>query len=833
MKAALMLSAAAMAVFATTAAQAQSDNGAPVPQSTPQANSQEGAAVTSTSSNGTAEGGLAEIVVTAQRVAESSQRTPIALDVIEPDELARQNVTRAEDLARVTPALAASSSGGPITNFFVRGVGNNTFNAYSDPAIAFNYDGVYIGRPSSTSGFFYDLQRVELLKGPQGTLYGRNATAGAINVIPNRPELDDTSASFSASFGNYNWRIGQAALNLPLGDKVAVRFSGAFSAHDGFQDDGTGAQDQYGGRAQIYYEPTPDLSLRVSGDYFHQGGTTGSGYYLAAVNPMFGPTGFAGYQIAPTGLSVNSGVDGPQSEALLASRFVSQMGRAGATLSSSPFNDNDYWGVTAELNWKTAAGTLTVQPAYREATLDYQFTGTMRAGYSHEQDGQTSLEARWAGNVGNRIDYLVGGIYFEESIDARASYNQLSLIPFQDFSTRTYSAAGFGKLTVHVTDALSLTAGGRYTSDVKHFDGNADVYIPFCGNPAPPQDFCPTLPFTPPVYTAAALESYYQGLVIPVTPVPLFVIPGTPPGTPFVLRSSLAIDQRLKNDKFTYRLAAQYDLSPRSMVYASFETGYHAGGFSFARGLESYQPETIDAYTIGTKNRFLDNRLQFNLEAFVWKYRNQQYSQFGYDLSTPPTTVLLTRNIGSNTIKGLDLDLDALVTTTTRVSANVQYLDTNYDSFTYFVPNQGLPPITTCGYAPTTQNTSAGVISVYQVDCSGRPAFNSPKWSFNLNGEQTIHLGDADLVLQADTRYRSSSYTSADYPVYGTADANFVTNGSITMQNEADGWFITAFVQNLTDSRRLVGAALNTAASLVVANVEQPRTYGVRFGGKF
>ena len=130
---------------------------APLPQSSPAANAPQGAAVSSATPEGE---GLADIVVTAQRVTESSQRTPLAIDVIKPDELQRQNVIRAEDLSRTSPALASASGGGPTTVFFVRGVGNATVNAYSDPAIAFNYDGVYIGRPSSTSGVFYDLQQI-------------------------------------------------------------------------------------------------------------------------------------------------------------------------------------------------------------------------------------------------------------------------------------------------------------------------------------------------------------------------------------------------------------------------------------------------------------------------------------------------------------------------------------------------------------------------------------------------------------------------------------------------------------------------------------------------
>jgi iron complex outermembrane receptor protein len=247
---------------------------APVPQSTPEANLEQGAAVGTTTP--ASEDGLAEIVVTTQRVAESSQRAAIAIDVVQPEDLVRQNVIWAEDLSRTSPALAPTGGGGPTTAFFVRGVGNGTVNAYSDPAIAFNYDGVYIGRPSSTSGIFYDLQRVEVLKGPQGTLYGRNATGGAINVIPNRPELGEIGAEFSAGYGNYNWLTGQAAVNMPLGRNAAVRVAGTLASRDAFLSDGTGRQREHGARIQLYAEPTDRLTLRSGFDYAHRPSGTSS-----------------------------------------------------------------------------------------------------------------------------------------------------------------------------------------------------------------------------------------------------------------------------------------------------------------------------------------------------------------------------------------------------------------------------------------------------------------------------------------------------------------------------------------------------------------------------
>ncbi|WP_404714102.1 TonB-dependent receptor [Sphingomonas sp. MMS24-J13] len=809
---------------------------APATPSPPTANAPQGAAVGTVTPEGQ---GLAEIVVTAQRVSESSQRTPLAIDVVKPEELQRQNVIRAEDLARTAPALAAiGGTGGPTTAFFVRGVGNGTVNSYSDPAIAFNYDGVYIGRPSSTSGVFYDLQRVEVLKGPQGTLYGRNATGGAINVIPNRPKLGENGGEFTLGYGNYNWLTGQAAVNLAVGEKVAARFAGTIARHDAFLSDGTGKQREYAGRAQLYAEPTEQLNLRIGLDYAHQGGSSQSGFYLGTVDPVFGATGFAGYKYTPTNFSRQQGLLDPASNALLSSRFVTQAGRAGAVVDGQPYNDDDYWGATGELNYKTDIGTLTIQPAYREAKLDYTFNGVFRQAGVKEKDKQTSVEARLAGKIGPSLDYLLGGMYFDENINTpNAFYDQSTLSPIQHFTTGTKSYAGFGKLTFRPIDKLSLTAAGRYTSDKKTFDGLSQVYILFCGNPASfPPNSCPTLPFVPTVRSTAEMESFYTSRGIPVTSVPLYVLPpflGGSQTAPFVLRSPIAIDSGLKNEKFTYRLAAQYDLTSRNMLYASYETGYHGGGFSFARGVESYKPETIRAYTIGSKNRFFGNTLQINGEAFLWKYKDQQFTQFGYDLGSPPATVYLTRNIGNSTIKGAEFDVELLATPNTLLSANVQYLDAKYDSFVYYAPNQGLPPNTACGYAPITQTATDGsVLNVFRVDCSGKQAFNSPKWSLNLNAQQTIPLGSHKLVLQAGTRYRGSSYSSADYLSYLKSEAAFVSNASVTLSTDNERWFASVYVFNLENNQRLVGGTTNSAG-VISAAAEQPRTYGLRIGGKF
>jgi len=811
------------------AGQAGDPQSAPVPQSPAELNSPQGGAPTTT----TPDAGLADIVVTAQRVSESSQRAPIAISVIRPEDLVRQAVTRPEDLSRIVPALVATSAGGSYTTFQIRGVGNGALNAYSDPAVAFNYDGVYIGRPSSTSGTFYDLQRVEVLKGPQGTLYGRNATGGAINVIPNKPKLREFAVDGVASYGNYDAVTAQGAVNVPAGEHVAFRLAGSYARHDGYQTDGTFNQKEYGARAQAYWEASPDLNLRISGDYADQGNRSFN-TYLASVAPIFGPTGITGFNVIPSGLKPGQGLLDPASRAYFASQYASAAGRAGAVIQGQPFTDNDYYGILGELNWKVGPGTLTVEPAYRDSKLNNLITPGMNGAGTDEHDRQTSVEARYAASVGS-LDLLIGGFYFNEKIATNTYFSQFTLVPYQDFSTKTDSYAGFGKLTWHATSKLSLSAAGRYTKDDKDFSGLSDLYLLFCGNPAL-GNRCPTTPFIPLVPDAAQLRAFYAARNIPVTNVPLYVLPpflGGSQTAPFVLNAPVAIDATLKNDKFTYRLAADYQFNGRSMVYASYETGYHSGGFAFARGLETYKPETISAWTLGTKNRFFNNRVQLNVEGFYWRYRNQQVSQFGFDLGNPPATVYLTRNIGRSSIYGIDADAQVLLTRNTLLNANVQYVHTNFDSYVYFLPNQGSPPITQCGYAPTTQTVNGSTLAVYRIDCSGQESLNTPKWSFNLNGQQTIPLGDYKLVLQAGTRYRGRAQQDPNFSRYFFAKAGTLSNASVTFGPADERWFVTGFINNLENYRRLFAVSQVSSTGNYIGSYEAPRTYGVRAGFRF
>ena len=314
--------------------------------------------------------GLADIVVTAQRRVESSQRAGIAIDVVGGAEVLSQGVTQPSDLNRIVPSLEVQDAGGANKTFFLRGVGNFTVNGYSDPAIAVNYDGVYLGRPTSTSGLFYDLERLEVLKGPQGTLYGRNATAGAINILPAKPKLGDVSGFLDASYGNYNAVNVQGALNLPIGSIAAVRLSGNVVSRDGYLSDGTSDEKTQAARAQLLVEPSADLTLRLAADWSHSGGKgIGSSYDGAyALNFATGR-----YNFVPSGLDASVGLFDPKAQAYRQSLFLGVSGRTADPLANNVYLNNDFYGVNGELTWNTGAGTLTVIPAWRKADLNYNF----------------------------------------------------------------------------------------------------------------------------------------------------------------------------------------------------------------------------------------------------------------------------------------------------------------------------------------------------------------------------------------------------------------------------------------------------------------------------
>ncbi|MDB5579236.1 MAG: TonB-dependent receptor [Bradyrhizobium sp.] len=751
---------------------------------------------------------LSEIVVTAQRRAESLQRAAVAVNVVQGSDLIKSGIVEPSRLGELSPGLAIQPAGA----IFIRGVGNFTLTPNSDPATAFNYDGVYVGRPTSINGLFFDLDRIEILKGPQGTLYGRNATGGAINVLPTQPKAGEFSGYLSGDYGNYKTFKLQGAVNAPLGDDGALRVSGNFVQHDGYLDDGTYDDREQSLRVQLKANLTPDLTVRVSADYNHLGGEGGGATYLG--NITFNAATRTNV-FTPPGVSLAAGEYTAESQAFRTTVTAGTAGRPFDVLPRSLNQNNRFYGSNAQIDWRTGAGTLTIVPAWRYADLN----NIVAPGFllsTAEKDEQYSLEARFTGNRIGIFDYIVGGYYFDEDIRSRQVVDVSFLGSFLNNHYTTKSFAPFGRLTAHLSDRLRLVGGLRYSKDRKHFTGITTGLIIACTAPR-----CLTQPLIP--------------LVSDISQIP-FAIPaqGGPPalgranGIPtgaVIVRTDRNDDTGLVNDKITYHAGVEFDAGPQSLVYAHVETGYRSGGFSPATGFETYQPETITAYTVGSKNRFAGGRLQLNLEAFWWEYRNQQLSHVGVDLSGRAAN--LTQNIGRSRNRGFEVEGRALVTPTTLLSINFQYLDAKYKSFVYqqLASSNGAPPLNNCA------NTTVGTLVT--VDCSGKPAFNAPKYTINLAGQQTVKLGDYRLVGSAQSQFLSARFVGFEYLDQERVSSSWRTNIELLFGPDNDRWSIAGFVQNVEGNRVVNSATLVPLTGLLSVTTTTPRVYGVRAAVKF
>jgi iron complex outermembrane receptor protein len=740
--------------------------------------------------------GLEEIVVTAQRRSENLQRAAIAVTAVTAQDVARAGVTEATQLTRIAPALQIGSSGGTLTQFFLRGVGNVTNNSLSDAAVSVNLDGVPIVRSTAGGGMFYDLDRIEVLKGPQGTLYGRNATGGAINVITTKPTLGAYSGYVTGEFGNYDAIKLQGAVNIPLGDKAAVRVAAISSDHDGYLSDGTDDEELRAIRVQATYEPNDTFKVTFGGDYASFGGKGGG--------------------TTPYGLNVDDriGPTDPRAQAVYQNTFSPVAGSFLHPLTANSYLDNKYWGVFAQADIQTPLGALTIIPSYRKADIDYVTNTTFTINDRMKND-QLTFEARLASDDDKRLSYILGLFYLDESVKQTPGYTEDYFSAHGLFDTDTTSYAAFGRLAFKVTDNFRLTGGVRYTKDEKK--GLLDAYniIVVCG----------ILGGYPCIGT--------PGLPIQRALPAQFVLPnGAPvPFQPWGVNGAAAITTRVINNpskdftKTTYRVGFEYDLREDSLIYGAFETGFKAGGFFNSIDNPVYRPETIDAFTLGSKNRFWDNRLQLNLEAFYWKYKDQQVSHFR--LNSQGGSEYVTENIGETEMKGLEVEAKALVTETTTLSATVQYLDAERTNFVYTNPASNGPPVTGC------RSTLTG--SFYTINCNGTPAMNSPEWTINAGLEQVYEFNSGHkLTFNADVRWQTSYYAGFEQLPTQKEKGYALLDLQLQYQPPGEQFSVALYGNNVTDEAVVNYANVHPfGGGMVLQSLRPPRTYGVRVGYKF
>lgn len=711
--------------------------------------------------------GIGDIIVTAQRREENVQNAALSITVVSGDDLRNAGVTNIEALARQTAGIEIQPSGGPYTTFTVRSVSNLSGNAFADPSIAVNLNGVYLATPTTFRGMFYDLERVELLKGPQGTLYGRNATGGAINIITKRPDFA-LGGSFGVDVGSYDRFDFNAALNVPLSDQVAFRVAGHRASHDGYMSDGTNDEDLKAARASLLYE-SGDVSVLLSADWSHEGGK-GAGATLRMQCSVLGLPGTSCF------------VDDPYTGVADLDSFYTNAGLA--VQSPDPYLDSDYYGVGLNVDWTTSLGTVSLVAGYRKSDVSYRSTATGWQLVENQHPEQKSVELRLASPGWQRFGYVVGAYYLDTKTRAHASSEGARNRNFADQWTNLtgWTGALFTELSYEVTDALRLVGGIRYTYEKKTSNSRRYTLSPLVG-PDP-------------------------------------VLPTVESGTPTIV----VVGDR-SWEKVNWKAGIEFDAGEQNLLYANVSTGFKAGGFYYgAPGGSIYEPELVTSYVIGSKNRFFDNRVQFNVEGFYLNYTNQQVS-FIKLVGNPPFSTLVTENAGKSHAYGIDLDSQFVVTPTTRLNFQGQYLKSKYDEFTILTLAPPPAARTDCTVSPGTPPQSI-------VDCSGQTTMRSPKWTLVGGLEQSFPLSNGgQIVAGANARYESSYQSDVSYLPEGMANSSTRINLSLGYEDPRNTYSIRAYVDNLTNEVSITATTqINSYQSLpaFATRLLAPRTYGVR-----
>ncbi|MFT3907230.1 MAG: TonB-dependent receptor [Steroidobacteraceae bacterium] len=736
---------------------------------------------------------LEEVVITAERREADVQKSAIAIAVISGDQLDAGGVSSTAKLLDLIPGLDITHAN-INSNISLRGLASGASTQYADPVMAFNIGGVPLGRQFAASGAMYDLQRVEVLKGPQGTLYGRNATVGAINLIPNLP-TQEFGGSVSAELGNYDTTRLTGVINMPLSANWATRLAVATNRHSGYLSDGYDDADNQAARLSALYKPDERFSLLLWSDYYRDN-SKGGGSVFRYVNPgqEWQVPGNPWFAFGAAGCGDTSRCPIWADSAGPGGTFVEPF-RSRSVVGDDGYVDLKQLITAAQLDWKIGNDTLTVIPAVvrtHAETLSYSSGLTW---WPMQDIDQQSLEARLASDTEARLRWVVGAMYYHERIDAllrTLEPNGWQLVRTPDLTDT--SGAAFGEATYSVAPRLRVTGGLRYTSERKSQDGFTLLDGAFTATTCP----------SPGVFVTGATTAY--GYYYPVG------------------YCQVPNGGSLKFTDTSWKLGVEFDVAAESLLYANARTGFKAGGLAPALPPNTYKPEKLTAYELGSKNRFFDERLQANLEVFYWDYKDQQISvlhslnpagQAGWPVNVP------------GWVKGAELALDAAPTTADRLHLDVLFEKGKYELY------------------PTVLSTSGSLGGLVDY-----PRINLPEWSISGGAEHrfTVSTGGA-VVLGADAHYESGTWLRpVAYAARRIGDYReaFITEDlSFGYEAAGDRWSVTGFVNNLSNEAVIStgtsgGVSTGTfyrpptnAADARYATLQPPRTYGIRFAAKF
>ncbi|MEQ5806024.1 TonB-dependent receptor [Alteromonas sp. NFXS44] len=732
------------------------------------------------------------IEVTAQNRSQSAQDVPIAMNILTSKDIEKAGVTDLNGLTRLAPDVQITNDT-VFTRIAIRGIGTNSNDETQDQSLTIAIDGEYLNRPISLNASLFDIERVEVLRGPQGTLYGRNATGGAINIHARRPG-DEFGGNASLTVGNFGQKTFEAGVDIPVNDTTAIRVAGLRAKNDGYTyhpniDQRSNDQNVTSGRISITSMPTANLSLYGAVELVDVDQTSNvsahvnvneEGNRADETGPDFadGCSGSGWQEIAPE-------LDGIQCIPVNTD-YLSQIDRDNY--------DAPATGVgTFESSQIAARGRVTyyldnLELSYRVGYRDSESSGQTPLApaymfYNNNLDSESlSQEIRLNSETEGGIIWQTGLFLFDESqfvsrglytpyAGESGSYITYFYRPFVD--AKSYAA--FGQAEIPFSDKWTAIVGVRWTKDQK--DAQFDNFgFQFNSGSAPLTEGAPTV-----------------------------------------------LDLEADASKFTWTAGLNYQQNSDSLYYGKISTGFKAGGFD---SVGSYAPETVTAYEVGSKNRYASGRYTLNLSAFYYDYKDLQVTAL-IDSSTGAQTF----NAGKAEIYGLESQFTAYVTESGRLTLNANYLHSQYKSLLASVPVQCLG----CdlnGVGDLTPDPD----NVVQPDLGGNDTPQAPKWVVSAAYDQIWDLsGGATLTGSVYFRYKDSYYTNIFNFNDGQQDAFTQTDLSLEYANADGDLRIQAYVRNLENERPVTFSGYTSAASddIYAWNFGAPRTYGVKLSYDF
>lgn len=686
---------------------------------------------------------LEEITVTAEKREVNVQKTAMSVTAISGDEMSSKAINSLDDALRNLAGvnILAQAGGG---NVFIRGVGSGLDTNLADPSVSINVDSVYVARHESMASSMFDVERVEVLRGPQGTMYGRNAAGGQINVLTRRPtHTFETNATMT--MGNFKLKNFTTMVNVPLAEKWAARVALYKDDRDGYVSDGSDSSDKFSTRVKVSYNAMDALSFLYTVEYTHDMGSPAtttpapnSKGHLPTFLPWTVPDtnydGRADDLLNANGTKVTGGNGIPD---IVDLGWQQPGGNAWVQdiYHWKPLQNNKFLYSSLEINWDMGWTQLYLLPAINKnqrSLWSDLVSGTSQgnpAG-SNEQsykETQYTMEARLSNGADSPFTWLVG-FYYLDSSNKDNNKNAVSLEPLESsqaaggnrWVSKTYRQpntmmAYFAQATYPLIEQFRITGGIRKTIDARKMNYRFANY-----------NITST---TDPFYNLATVidgrHQYDSGI----------------------------IEDKQNFDNVSWKLGLEYDVNEDSMLYATLSTGYKGGGLNLQGSVppKPYDPEELLSYSIGSKNRFLGNQLQLNVEAYYYDYKGYQIQDSVPYVNYLGVTVnaQMIKNADKGHNMGLEIETDYMFTANDRVRVSAAYMDTEF------------------GYITLGANALAGTTTPTVLE--GAKMTQAPGLSGTLGYEHTWILENGDSIKSSLSTKISQGYWTTEKHFYAGA----------------------------------------------------------------